>query len=373
MKINRLGGLIAGILLFGSTTVLGAVPSINLQNNGNNTVTVKVPDVQEDIYGIQLELLAKEPLTEEVVFEPKDKDAYSFTVRDYDKLTIYVTSNDILDLGQEAVLGDLVGMHNEEFLNIASYKVVDYFFCSKDTASVTVQYTEGSNDSSNPSKPDDSNGSGDSNDSNGSNGSNGSSGSGGSGGSQNPSTPNTQFTDIQSHWAAQSIETMAKFGIIKGYEDGTFKPNKQITRAEFSAIVARAFGLKGSGAQLPFKDVELGKWYTDSVVALYEKGIIVGRPDGAFGVNDAISNQEMAVIISRTLKALALELKVERDYVPFKDEQLISSFAKEAVQELYKVGLIHGTPNGILNPKGGATRAQVAVIIDRALLKIKTQ
>ncbi len=364
MKISRLGGLIAGILLFGSTTVLGAVPSINLQNNANNTVTVKVPDVQEDIYGIQLELLAKEPLTEEVVFEPKDKDAYSFTVKDGNKLTIYVTSNDLLDLEQEAVLGDLVGMRNEEFLDSASYRVVDYFFCSKDIASVVVEYTEGANDSSNPD---------DSNDSNDSNGSNGSSGAGGSGDSQNPSMPNTQFTDIQSHWATESIERIAELGILKGYEDGTFKPNKQITRAEFGAIVARAFGLKGSGAQLPFKDVVFDKWYTDSVVALYDKGIVEGRPDGTLGVNDVISNQEMAVIVSRTLKALTLELKVERDYEPFKDEQLISSFAKEAVQELYKVGLIHGTPNGMLNPKGGATRAQVAVIIDRALLKIKTQ
>ena len=364
MKINRLGGLIAGILLFGSTTVLGAVPSINLQNNANNTVTVKVPDVQEDIYGIQLELLAKEPLTEEVVFEPKDKNAYSFTVTDYDKLTIYVTSNDLLDLGQEAVLGDLVGMHNEEFQNIASYRVVDYFFCSKDTASVTIEYTEGSNDSSNSGDSNDSSNSGDSN------GSNGSNGSSGSGGSQNPSTPNTQFTDIQSHWAAASIETMAKYGILKGYEDGTFKPNKQITRAEFGAIIARTFEIEGSGAQLPFKDMELDKWYTDAIIALYEKGIVTGRPDGTFGIDDVISNQEMAVIISRMLKAFGIEFEVERDYVPFKDEALISAFAQEAVQELYKVGLIHGTPNGTLNPKGGVTRAQVAVIIERILLKV---
>ena len=352
MKINRLGGLIAGILLFGGTTVLGAVPSINLHNNANNTVTVKVPDVQKDIYGIQLELLAKEPFTQEVVFEPKDKDAYSFTVKDGNKLTIYVTSNDLLDLGQGAVLGDLVGMRNDQFVDSASYRVVDYFFCSKDTTDVTVDYTEGANTPSNPG------------------GSNGSNGSSGSGGSQNPSMPNTQFTDIQSHWASSSIERIAKLGILKGYEDGTFKPNKPITRAEFSAIVARAFGLRGSGAQLPFKDVAFDKWYTDSIVALYDKGIVAGRPDGTFGVNDVISNQEMAVIISRTLKALALELKVERDYVPFKDEQLISPFAKDAVQELYKVGLINGTPNGTLNPKGGATRAQVAVIIERTLLKL---
>lgn len=396
MKRTKFAGIIAAMFIFGSSTVFGATSSINLQNNANNTVTVKVQDIQKDIYGIQIELLTKDALTEDVVFEPKDKDAYSFTVRDGNKLSIYIASNQILNLGREAVLGNLIGMRNDQFLDSASYKVVDYFFSPIDTPNVDVDYTDENTGSepekpvepeqpNKPSKPDDSNNSG------GSSGSGGSSSSGSSNNSssgnkpseqpkpeqpvepEKPVVPNIQFTDTKAHWASESIGRMAGRGILKGYEDGTFGPSKQITRAEFSAVVARAFGFEGSGAASPFKDAELGKWYTEPVVSLYEKGIVTGRPDGTFGVNDSITNQEMAVMISRSLKTLGVELEAERSYVPFKDADTISSFAQDAVKELYEAGIISGMPDGTYQPKGSTTRAQVAVIMDRILTMMEVR
>lgn len=396
MKRTKFAGIIAAMFIFGSSTVFGATPSINLQNNANNTVTVKVQDIQKDIYGIQIELLTKDALTEDVVFEPKDKDAYSFTVRDGNKLSIYIASNQILNLGREAVLGNLIDMRNDQFLDSASYKVVDYFFSPIDTPNVDVDYTDENTGSepekpvepeqpNKPSKPDDSNNSG------GSSGSGGSSSSGSSNNSssgnkpseqpkpeqpvepEKPVVPNVQFTDTKAHWASESIGRMAGRGILKGYEDGTFGPSKQITRAEFSAVVARAFGFEGSGAASPFKDAEPQRWYTEPVVSLYEKGIVTGRPDGTFGVNDSITNQEMAVMISRSLKALGVELEAERSYVPFKDADTISSFAQDAVKELYEAGIISGMPDGTYQPKGSTTRAQVAVIMDRILTMMEAR
>lgn len=385
MKRIKFAGVLAAMLIFGSSTVYGATPSINLQNNANNTVTVKVQDIQKDIYGIQIELSTKDILTEDVVFEPKDKEAYSFTVRNGNKLSLYITSNQILNVGREAVLGNLIDMRNDQFLDSASYKVVDYFFSPIDIPNVDVDHTEenaGGGDSekpvepekpNKPSKPNDSSDSSDSDDSSSSNKPSEESKPEQPVEPEKPVVPSIRFTDTEVHWASESIGRMAGRGILKGYEDGTFGPSKQITRAEFSAVVARAFEFEGSGAASPFTDAKLGKWYTEPVVSLYEKGIVTGRPDGTFGVNDSITNQEMAVMISRSLKALGVELEAERSYVPFKDEDTISSFAQDAVKELYEAGIISGMLDGTYQPKGSTTRAQVAVIMDRILTMMEAR
>ena len=388
MKRSKFAGVLAAMLIFGNSTVYGATPSINLQNNADNTVTVKVQDIQKDIYGIQIELLMeKGTLNKDVVFQSKDENAYSFTVRKTDEssnrdtLTIYITSNKVLNVGSEAVLGNLLDVRNNQFLNSANYKVVDYFFSPTDTPNIGVDHSDESTDGNpvepeTPDEPSDSDNTG------------GSGSSGGSGNSNKPSekpepeqpvepekpvTPSVEFTDTTSHWASKEIGRMAGRGILKGYEDGTFGPGKQITRAEFAAVVARAFGFEEIVATLPFKDIQPGKWYTGPVVSLYEKGIIAGRPDGTFGVNDPITNQEMAVMISRSLEALAVELEAERSYVPFVDADTISSFAQDAVKELYEVGIISGMPDGTYRPKDSATRAQVAVIVDRILTMIEAK
>lgn len=388
MKRTKFAGVLAAMLIFGSSTVYGATPSINLQNNANNTVTVKVQDIQKDIYGIQIELLTKDVLTENVVFESKDKDAYSFTVRDGNKLRIYITSSQILNSGREAILGNLIDMRNDQFLDSASYKVVDYFFSPIDTPNVDVDHTgenagdnqpeleepstpESPSTPNKPSKPVMPIQPGDTDDDEESTGNQGS--------VEKPAEPETpsvsgvEFADTKGHWAAESIGKMAGRGVLKGYEDGTFGPSKQITRAEFAAVVARAFGFEETVTSLPFKDTMLGKWYTESVASLYQKGIITGRPDGTFGVNDSITNQEMAVMISRSLKVLAAELEMQRSYVPFVDADTISPFAQDAVKELYEIGIISGMPDGTYKPKDSATRAQVAVIVNRILTMMEAK
>lgn len=404
MKRTKFAGILLGMLIFGSSTVFGATPSINLQNNPNKTVTVTVQDIPKDIYGIQIELEAKDILTKDIVFEAKDKDAYSFTVRNGNKLRIYITSSRLLNVGKEAVLGNLLDVYNDQFSDSASYKVIDYFFNPVNTPNADVNHTgdsgntgDDSDNSGQPGDTDDSESSGqpgdtddsgntgqpgDTNDSGNTGGSGSTGGSSNSGSSNTPNKPTNpgqteqpvlptvEFTDTTNHWAAESISKMAARGILKGYEDGTFGPSKQITRAEFAAVVARAFGFEETATNVPLKDVQSGKWYTESVVSLYQKGIITGRPDGTFGVNDLITNQEMAVMISRSIKALAVELEAQKTYVPFVDADTISSFAQDAVKELYEIGIIAGMPDGTYQPKASSTRAQVAVIVDRMLTMI---
>ncbi|MBE6023739.1 MAG: S-layer homology domain-containing protein [Cellulosilyticum sp.] len=193
---------------------------------------------------------------------------------------------------------------------------------------------------------------------------------GGQGGTQAPdNTPgNVDFSDIKGHWASEAINNMAKQGVIKGYVDGSFRPSVKITRGEFATLLARAFNLQQTIVTNPFKDVEHGKWYTESVLALYEKGIVNGRLDGTFGVNDLITNEDICTMIYRTIEVLKLNFSESNPTgIQFTDNNQISSYAKEAVMKLTKIGIIIGRPDGSFGPQQSTIRAQVAVILERLL------
>jgi hypothetical protein len=106
---------------------------------------------------------------------------------------------------------------------------------------------------------------------------------------------------------------------------------------------------------------------------LFKNGIVSGRSDGTFGVDKAVTNEEMAVILARTLKTLGVSPKTQKTYVAFKDDAAISSYAKEAVQQLYEMGIVNGTSDGSFNPKAPATRAQTAVLVDRILTLLESK
>lgn len=180
------------------------------------------------------------------------------------------------------------------------------------------------------------------------------------------------FSDVENHWAKSAISNMASKGIIKGYADGTFKPNASITRGEFATLLARAFNLETTSAISPFKDVTTDKWYAESILALYEAGITSGRADGTFGAGAPITNEEISAMIARTITVLNLTLpETNTAGITFTDSKQISSYAKEAVTMLTKYGILSGKPDGSFGPKLTTTRAQVAVILDRIFTIIK--
>ncbi|WP_053984347.1 S-layer homology domain-containing protein [Niameybacter massiliensis] len=219
----------------------------------------------------------------------------------------------------------------------------------------------------------------------------GNSGSGNSGSSNSnstnskptkPSTPDVEiqpetplietihFNDVDEHWASDSIKRMAQKGLITGYIDGSFKPNGTTTRSEFATLIAKAFELKATTPTHPFQDVKSNVWYTDGILALYERGIITGLTQDTFGGDTSITNEQMATILYRTLESLDIELPFVRSYIPFKDSEIISPYALDAVKVMYESGLVNGLSDHSFAPKTLATRAQVATILDRILLLI---
>lgn len=171
------------------------------------------------------------------------------------------------------------------------------------------------------------------------------------------------FSDLQGHWAEAQINKWAASGLASGYSDGTFQPNKGVSRAEFVALVNRAFGIRNTGADVQFKDVQAGQWFYGEVAAAKSAGYIGGYNDGTFRPNQTISRQEVASILVRLLKLDVNAAAVGK----FADAAQIQAWAKGSVGAVVQNGLMGGFPDNTFKPLQNITRAEAVVTLDRAL------
>lgn len=110
------------------------------------------------------------------------------------------------------------------------------------------------------------------------------------------------FTDVASGaWYNNAVSTLTRAGILDGYEDGSFRPNASITRAEFTKIAVSFFKHAGGASANPFNDVPDSAWYAEFVKAAAELGLIDGYEDGTFRPNAPITRAEACTIVNRTL------------------------------------------------------------------------
>ena len=136
------------------------------------------------------------------------------------------------------------------------------------------------------------------------------------------------ITDINGHWAQAEIEKWVANGLIAGYPDGQFKPDQEITRAEFVALVNRAFEKLSENATGGFSDVKPADWFYDEVASAKAAGYISGYPDGTFKPYNAITRQEAAVVITKLL-GLTPESGIAVE--PFSDYVSIDQWAMSSV------------------------------------------
>lgn len=110
------------------------------------------------------------------------------------------------------------------------------------------------------------------------------------------------YTDVAAgSWYNNAVSTLSAIGVLGGYEDGSFRPNASITRAEFAKIAVSFFELEGLDCENPFLDVALGAWYAESVAAAAEIGLIEGYEGGLFRPDAPITRAEACTIVNRTL------------------------------------------------------------------------
>lgn len=173
------------------------------------------------------------------------------------------------------------------------------------------------------------------------------------------------FNDINGHWAKQSIERAARLGFVNGYTDSTFRPDREVTRAEFTAMVSRAMELKPKGSvALEFADIDrFPSWAKPFISEARLAGVITGYQDGTFRPNSLINRAEMAVMAMRTLG-----IELDKGSKPtFADTDSIAAWAQPSIAAAVEAGLINGRGNNKYAPLANATRAEAVVLILRLI------
>jgi S-layer homology domain. len=181
------------------------------------------------------------------------------------------------------------------------------------------------------------------------------------------------FDDTKGHWAEETIEQLAKAGLIHGYPDGLCHPDSMITRAEFSVILSRVIGMDGDDietVQSNFKDIQ-GNFAKDDIIYLIGKGIILEEEYGDnYSPNTPITRLEIMKMMVRLTDELSNE-KVANSEISYTDISDLGEQDTEFIEKATQTGLVHGYPDGTLKPQGLATRAEAFTMIYRLSL-IKT-
>jgi hypothetical protein len=154
------------------------------------------------------------------------------------------------------------------------------------------------------------------------------------------------------------IERAVSQGFIKGYPDGSFKPDKNVSRAEFVSMVNRALENLGT-TQISFSDVPYSQWFYNDVAKAVSAAYVTGFIDGTFKPNQSVTRQEASVMIAKFIPTYGYSGRLQA----FSDYNSISSWAREAMSKVNGKGYINGYSDGKIHPLDPLTRAQAAKII----------
>jgi len=177
-----------------------------------------------------------------------------------------------------------------------------------------------------------------------------------------------QFTDVENHWALKNIQPLVKLDVLKGYGDGSIKPNKAITRAEFATLLNRLFiFVAADNEPTQFTDTK-GHWAEEAISNLAGHGVIKGYPEGTFRPDAEITREEMAVIMMRLVSTSELPQQGQAD---FKDLSAAGNYAMDSIMAAAKAGVVQGY-NKAFSPVAHATRAETATMLLN-LLKLEPE
>ena len=171
------------------------------------------------------------------------------------------------------------------------------------------------------------------------------------------------FSDIEDvEWAKEAIADLYYKGIVSGKTGNEFFPNDNVKREEFVKMIVKAFKLSTTGADIPFTDVSDKEWYYEYIKCAYLSECIKGISANEFGIGQNIIRQDLAVMVCNALFQCDYTLPQAMEKIEFLDSHQIDEYAISAVETLQSAGIIIGHEN-LFNPKGYATRAEVAKII----------
>lgn len=169
------------------------------------------------------------------------------------------------------------------------------------------------------------------------------------------------YEDVSSEsWYSGAVEYVSDKGLMKGYEDGLFRPEATLTRAMAVTTLHRSEGSPAHGEGSIFADVGRGDWYYDSVQWASEKGIAQGY-GGMFDPNGNITREQLATLLYRYMGSP----EPSGNLSGFSDASSVSTWAQKALTWAVEKGYINGMGDGRLDPSGTATRVQLASLLMR--------
>lgn len=183
----------------------------------------------------------------------------------------------------------------------------------------------------------------------------------------------SRFTDLPDNWYQEGVAYVYTNGLMLGTSDTTFSPNKAMTRGMLVTTLWRLEGQPTPTAENPFPDVKEGRYFYDAVVWASENAIVNGYENGTFQPDRDVTREQIATILYRYASYKGLDTSVVGDMSGYTDASSVHSYAKDAMQWAVGAGLIAGTSSTVLSPRTIATRAQVAVILMRMHKQLPTE
>ena len=175
------------------------------------------------------------------------------------------------------------------------------------------------------------------------------------------------FADTEGHWANDSIDFVVARDLFKGTSEKEFSPDAYMTRGMFAVVLHNYENNPEFKAEGQFFDVASNSWYKESVDWLYDKGVVSGYEDGSFGAEDNITREQLITLFYR----YAGNPQYSNKNIEFNDAADISEYAKDAILWAIEKGIINGKEDNNFDPKGTATRAECAAIVQRFIKTIK--
>ncbi len=178
------------------------------------------------------------------------------------------------------------------------------------------------------------------------------------------------FSDLPENEAAGSIMNMVARGILKGMDNGKFEGELPITRAMVATVLKRLSKDQRINNVSNFTDVKDKDWYSEAVKWAQSQGLIKGYEDGTFKANNLVTRQELAVIIERFLKIHGITMEEIKE-LSYKDLDTLPAWSRDAIIAMAKIGLVEGQTEEMYNPASEFTREELAVMLEKIIIWVE--
>ncbi len=179
------------------------------------------------------------------------------------------------------------------------------------------------------------------------------------------------LNDIPNTAAGTAIRSLVSRGILAGMGNDKFQGELPITRAMVSAVLMRISVDKNINTQTKFTDVKAGDWFKEAVMWAAGNGLFVGYPDGSFKPNKLVSRQELALILQKFLALHGIKMDEVKTWT-YNDLDKIPAWSKDAVVAMAKIALVNGQTDTMYNPESEFTREELAVMLYNIIRWVET-